>query len=47
MNDYCIYTFNEIDLHIKSIDDNENALVYVNYNGYNPLLVMLLGNFES
>ena len=44
---YCIYMFNKIELKIKSVDNRDDAMVYVNYNGYNPLLVMLLGNFES
>ncbi len=42
-----IYKFNDIDLKIKSIEKKDNVWVYINYNGYNPLLAMFLGSFES
>ena len=44
---YSVYTFNGINLKIKCIDNKEKVYVYINYNGYNPLLAMLLGSFES
>ena len=44
---YCVYTFNGIDLKIKSVENKDNCFIYINYNGYNPLMTMLFGDFES
>lgn len=46
---YCVYTFNcdGIDLKIKSVDNEGDDYVYINYNGSNPLSHMLWGNFAE
>lgn len=44
---YCVYSFNGIDLKVKSVDNEGDVFVYINYNGFNPLLTMLFGDFES
>ena len=35
--EYCVYTFNGINLKIRSVENENNVFVYINYNGYNPL----------
>ena len=41
-----IYSFNGIDLKIKSVENNDSTVkVYIKYNGCNPLISMLFGNF--
>ncbi|WP_295090446.1 hypothetical protein [Ruminococcus sp.] len=42
-----IYTFDSIDLKIKCVENKDDVCVHINYNGYNPLLSMLCGGFES
>ncbi len=42
-----ICIFNSINLKLKVIDDNQLERVYINYNGYNPLFTMLLGDFSA
>ena len=44
---YSVYTFNGINLKIKCVDNKEKVYVYINYNGYNPLLSMLFGEFGA
>ena len=44
---YSVYTFNGIDLRIKSVENMDNAFVYINYKGYNPLISMLFGDFRA
>ena len=39
---YNVYTFQGVNLKIKSVVHEDNTFVYINYNGYNPLLSMLL-----
>lgn len=44
---YNVYTFQGVNLKIKSVVHEDNTFVYINYNGYNPLLSMLFGDFEA
>ena len=46
-DDYSIYTFNGIDLRIKCAENKDSVNVYIDYNGYNPLFSMLIGDFEA
>ena len=45
--EYCVYTFNGINLKIRSVENENNVFVYINYNGYNPLFSMLIGEFQA
>ncbi len=45
--EYCVYTFNGINLKIRSVENENNVFVYINYNGYNPLFSMLIGEFKT
>ena len=42
-----ICIFNSINLKLRVIDDDQLKRVYINYNGYNPLFTMLLGEFSA
>ena len=42
-----ICIFNSINLKLRVIDDDHHKRVYINYNGYNPLFTMLLGEFSA
>ena len=42
-----ICIFNSVNLKLRVIDDYQHKRVYINYNGYNPLFTMLLGEFSA
>lgn len=44
---YLVYTFNGIDLKIKSIENEEDVYVYIKYKEQNPLFSMLIGTFDA
>lgn len=46
-DDYSIYTFNGINLRIKCAENKDSVNVYIDYNRYNPLFSMLIGEFEA
>lgn len=46
-DDYSVYTFKGINLRIKCDENKDNVNVYIDYNGYNPLFSMLIGDFEA
>lgn len=45
--DHSIYTFNGIDLKIKSVEKKEEVSVFIEYKGKDPLLSMLFGDFGA
>ena len=45
--DHSIYTFNGIDLKIKSVEKKKEVLVFIEYKGKDPLLSMLFGDFGA
>lgn len=46
-DDYSVYTFNGINLKIKCVENIDNVNVYIDFDGYNPLFSMLIGDFEA
>jgi hypothetical protein len=45
--DYMVYTFDGLDLKIKSFENEDSIYVYIKYKEYNPLLSILLGDFAT
>lgn len=45
--DGSIFVFNNIDLKLRVVDDGRLKNIYINYNGYNPLFTMLIGEFSA
>lgn len=45
--DGAIFVFNNIDLKLRVVDDDQLKNIYINYNGYNPLFTMLTGEFSA
>ncbi len=46
-NNSTLFSFSEIDLKIKAVNDGLYQKVYINIKGYNPLFSMLIGGFEE
>ena len=45
--DCSIYTFNGIDLKLKSVEKKDEVFVFIEYKGKDPLLSMLFGDFGA
>lgn len=45
--DYSVYSFDEIDLKIKCVENKNNVNVYIKYKEHNPLFSMLFGGFNE
>lgn len=45
--DHTVYTFNGIDLKIKSVENKDDVSVFIEYRGHDPLFTMLMGEFAA